>query len=147
MAVYDQNLISQELQDIPYGNIRIVGKSSLNTDIFPQKINFQSKINGTGKATSLPLFPGCFMTFFTFRATSLSGYHPAYEALIQIDFCQYGRLEWELEHSSHIYLGSGDLSVHRMDNCVHSTLCFPLGYYKGISLFIAPEYLEHTLSE
>ena len=41
MAVYDQNLISQELQDIPYGNIRIVGKSSLNTDIFPQKINFQ----------------------------------------------------------------------------------------------------------
>lgn len=147
MAVYDQNLISQELQDIPYGNIRIVGKSSLNTDIFPQKINFQSKINGTGKATILPLFPGCFMTFFTFRATSLSGYHPAYEALIQIDFCQYGRLEWELEHSSHIYLGSGDLSVHRMDNCVHSTLCFPLGYYKGISLFIAPEYLEHTLSE
>ena len=84
MAVYDQNLISQELQDIPYGNIRIVGKSSLNTDIFPQKINFQSKINGTGKATILPLFPGCFMTFFTFRANSLSGYHPAYESLIQI---------------------------------------------------------------
>ena len=36
MAVYDRNLISQELQDIPYGNIKIAGKASLNTDIFQQ---------------------------------------------------------------------------------------------------------------
>ena len=147
MAVYDRNLISQELQDIPYGNIKIAGKASLNTDIFPQKMNFQTKINGTGKVAILPLFPGCFMTFFTFQATSLSEYHPAYKSLFQIDFCQQGRLEWELDHSSRIYLGGGDLSVHRMDNCVHSTVHFPLGYYKGISLFVAPEYLGHTLSK
>lgn len=44
-----------------------------------------------------------------------------------------------------LYLGPGDLSLHPMDCCAHSTLRFPLNYYEGFSISLDPEALAAHL--
>ena len=44
-----------------------------------------------------------------------------------------------------LYLGPGDLSLHPMDCCAHSTLRFPLRYYEDFSISLNPDTLSQAL--
>lgn len=56
-----------------------------------------------------------------------------------------GRVGWEMKEGLTLYLGPGDLSLHPMDCCAHSTLRFPLGYYEGFSISLNPDTLSQAL--
>ena len=59
--------------------------------------------------------------------------------------CRRGRVGWEMKEGLTLYLGPGDLSLHPMDCCAHSTLRFPLGYYEGFSISLNPDTLSQAL--
>lgn len=139
MRVYDLDEIEKKLKNIPDRTIQFLKPDSLKQELSIITNQFETRIEGKGCIEALFLFPGIFLTFFTFRASSISVRHHAFPSLLQITFCHRGRLGWTLDHDGHIYLGPGDMSVHRMDTCTDSILNLPFGYYEGITLFISPQ--------
>ncbi len=63
----------------------------------------------------------------------------------EITHCRRGRVGWEMKGGLTLYLGPGDLSLHPMDCCAHSTLRFPLGYYEGLLHLPEPGHLSQAL--
>ena len=66
---------------------------------------------------------------------------------MEVNHCRRGRIGWEMREGVTLYLGPGDLSLHRMDQCADSVLRFPLGYYEGLSIILDLDTLADSLPE
>lgn len=132
---------------------------------------FPSAADGKGKIETYELYPGitlsiidvmaeqavfphtaCFHAAGSHTAGSHTVQNSVRDSVIVADYCRYGRIGWETEQKSPLYLGPGDLSVYLMSRYAHSAVTLPLGYYEGITIFIdlqklsaePPELLRQT---
>ncbi|MDW8802364.1 AraC family transcriptional regulator [Clostridium sp. A1-XYC3] len=93
-------------------------------------------LDGQGDMTVYQVFPGIELFLANFDSTSCTFQHKPYGNTMQINYCQEGRVGWQLESGACMYLGEGDLSIHMMDNCVSSTMSFPVKLYRGIGVVV-----------
>jgi AraC-type DNA-binding domain-containing proteins len=108
--------------------------------------------DGQGDMAIYQVFPGIELILGKFDSTSCTFEHEPYGNTMQINYCQEGRVGWPLKNDACMYLGAGDLSIHMMDNCVSSTMSFPVKLYRGVGVVIdldkvaddPPEILRDT---
>ncbi len=108
--------------------------------------------DGQGDMTIYQVFPGIELFLANFDSASCTFEHEPYGNTMQINYCQEGRVGWQLKSGACMYLGAGDLSIHMMDNCVSSTMSFPVKIYRGVGVVIdldkvadyPPEILRDT---
>lgn len=96
--------------------------------------NLQS--SGKGKATRLDTFPGVEVFFTEYCYRTLSFQHKDFPGMIQINYCLDGRMGWKMNDGVCIYLGAGDLSLHAMDCCSHSSITLPTDHYRGVTVSV-----------
>ncbi len=96
-------------------------------------------------AEHLEVFPGALLVFQRYQAQEYAHRHEPCGDSLEIDHCREGRIGWEMDDGLTLYLGPGDLALHRMDRCADSVLRFPLGCYEGISLELDVEILARSL--
>lgn len=98
------------------------------------------------------LFRGIELCFFTSKTDVFSMQHPELNYIMEINYCRMGRLGWKMRNGNQIYLGPGNFSLHTLDTCADSTICFPTEHYEGLTLCIdfheiaenPPALLENT---
>ena len=95
----------------------------------------------------LEVLPGAVLTYQRFDGPARPHRHEPRGSALEIDHCRSGRIGWEMDGGFTLYMGAGDLSLHRMDRCADSLLRFPLGRYEGIALELEPASLAAALPE
>lgn len=100
---------------------------------------------GEGTMTCYKVFPGIDLLYNDFHMQRcFSEFRPQVE-MIGIDHCREGRIEWEFQNASYMYLKAGDLQINSKDN--HATgFSFPLSHYHGITVAIYMDEALKTLS-
>lgn len=96
---------------------------------------------------SISLYPGIELYFFAAKADRFSIQHPPLAHIMEINYCRSGRLGWEMENGNQIYLGPGDFSLHTLNVCTDSTVCFPTEQYEGLTLCLDFLRLSDCLPE
>lgn len=89
-----------------------------------------------GQVEKISLYPGIELCYFTAKTDIVSMQHPKLGHIMEINYCYSGRLGWKMGNGNQIYLGPGDFSLHTLDGCSDSTLCFPTGEYEGLTLCV-----------
>lgn len=56
--------------------------------------------------------------------------------VLEIFYCRNGRIGWNMQGDTAVYLGSGDMTVHSAACCADSAMMFPLGYGEGLSISV-----------
>lgn len=84
----------------------------------------------------ISLYQGMELYLFTTKTETASMQHPELGHVMEINYCRSGRIGWKMGNGNQIHLGPGDFSLHTMDTCANSTLCFPTGEYEGLTLCI-----------
>lgn len=100
----------------------------------------------------ISLYQGMELYYFKVITENASMHHPELRHIMEVNYCHRGRIGWKMGNGNQIHLGSGDFSLHTMDTCAESDLCFPTGEYEGLTLFIdlqelsahPPELLSET---
>lgn len=99
---------------------------------------------GMGTMTLFEVFPGIALSYNDFHMKDCySEFHSDKDTLF-IEHCREGRIEWDMENNTCLYLGAGDLRIdnHRDHN---GRFEFPLKHYHGISISIYKEKAEKSL--
>lgn len=113
--------------------------------------NFHESYN-RDKIISYDLYNGIQLSFVSLESDDFSFHHPMFDHILEINYCQSGRIEWQMGNGNSIYLGQSDFSLHTMDSCADSKIYLPNGDYKGLTIFIdlrelsqnPPELLSET---
>lgn len=93
-----------------------------------------------GIITRYQVFPGIDLMYNDFHMPScFSEFRPKAE-MIGIDHCREGRIEWEFQNSSYMYLQEGDLQINAKDHHAMG-FGFPLSHYHGITVAV---YIEEA---
>jgi AraC-like DNA-binding protein len=122
-----------------YGNNITVIEKEENCTVYQMK-----DVTGEGLMTCYQVFPGIDLIYNDFHMQScFSEFRPKVE-MIGIDHCREGRIEWEFQKDSYLYLQQGDLQIHTKENHAR-TFGFPLGHYHGITVAIYVEEAAKTL--
>lgn len=90
---------------------------------------------GLGILTVFRIFPGIRLIYNDFEASGFSWTGISGKNDLEINHCREGREGSRLRSGACLYLGEGDLAIHRMDNCA-SEMSFPLRHYRGISVVL-----------
>ncbi|HIR13600.1 MAG TPA: helix-turn-helix transcriptional regulator [Candidatus Choladousia intestinavium] len=88
------------------------------------------------------VFPGIQLSLNDSLCEQVSFHHEAHAHILEINHCQTGRIGWNFNNGTSVYLGPGDLSLHSMECCADSVMMFPLGYCESISVSINLEELK-----
>lgn len=92
------------------------------------------------------LYQGVELYYFKVKTENASMQHPKLKHIMEINYCHRGRIGWKMESGNQIHLGPGDFSLHTLDVCAKSALCFPTGEYEGLTLCIdLPELSAHPI--
>jgi AraC-like DNA-binding protein len=122
-----------------YGeNIAII-KQDENCTVYRMK-----DTTGEGVMTSYKVFPGIDLIFNDFHMQCCFSEFQPKVALIGIDYCREGRIEWVLQDGSYLYLQQGDLQIHTKENHVRG-FGFPLNHFHGVSVALYVEDAVKTL--
>lgn len=97
--------------------------------------------------TAYNIFKGIKLLFVSLESEDFSFQHPAFDNILEINYCKSGRIGWQMENGNSIYLGQSDFSLHKMDSCADSQISLPNGDYKGLTIFIDMQELSENLSE
>nr|WP_092071435.1 AraC family transcriptional regulator [Dendrosporobacter quercicolus]NSL49359.1 helix-turn-helix transcriptional regulator [Dendrosporobacter quercicolus DSM 1736]SDM26281.1 AraC-type DNA-binding protein [Dendrosporobacter quercicolus] len=97
--------------------------------------------SGEGTMTCYQVFPGIDLIYNDFHMPGcFSEFQPKVN-MLGIDHCREGRIEWEFQNGSYLYLAQGDLQISSKDN--HTAgFGFPLSHYHGITVAI---YIDEAL--
>ena len=105
---------------------------------------------GKGVMTSYDVFPGIKLMYNDFQMLNCFSYFRPNIQMFAIDHCREGRIEWEFQNGSYVYINEGDLQISTKSNHGHA-FGFPLHYYQGITIGIyldeAMEALASTFEE
>ncbi|MCD8154439.1 MAG: AraC family transcriptional regulator [Clostridiales bacterium] len=96
---------------------------------------------------SIQIFPGIHAAYNFFEGESYVSDHAASPLLMEVNHCHYGRIGWDLNNGTSLYMGEGDLAVHSAALCAHSKIQFPLGRYEGITFAIDFSVLQQEVPE
>ncbi len=100
--------------------------------------------NGKGTMTSYEVFPGIELTYNDFKMGECFDNQYPKKNVMEINHCNQGRFETELQDGSFVYLKEGDISVNMLGRRTKNS-SFPLEHYNGISVVIDLEAAK-TLS-
>ncbi|QZY55922.1 helix-turn-helix domain-containing protein [Crassaminicella profunda] len=102
-------------------------------------------VTGEGIMTCYHVFPGIDLMYNDFHMASCFSKFETKVEMLCIDHCREGRIEWQLQNGSYMYLKEQDLQINTRD---HHTLGygFPLSHYHGITIGIYMEEACKTLS-
>ena len=136
MKKEEAKVMAQKLQNIPNGTLSVKDCRSggVGSALFGEQ--FQAVTAGKGYVEAYEPFPGIEMSFNTFLASQVSFRHGASDSVLEIYYCRSGRVGWNMQGGTAVYLGAGDVTVHSMACCADSSMMFPLGYSEGISISV-----------
>ncbi len=99
---------------------------------------------GEGVMTCYPVLPGVDILYNDFHINQCaSGFHSE-TALLCIDHCREGRLEWEMGNGTFLYMEAGDIEISTRSH--HDRMFrFPLSHYHGVTVAIRPDETEAAL--
>lgn len=100
-----------------------------------------------GSLTTFDIYKGIKLSFISLQSEDFSFHHPAFDNILEINYCKSGRIGWQMENGNSIYLGRSDFSLHTMNSCADSRISLPNGDYEGLILFIDLKELSENLSE
>lgn len=104
-----------------------------------------------GKMDTYSIFPGIIIAFMDIDIDKVDDVfieNPIHPRLLEINHCNAGRYSYAVGDDKIIYFGKGDLCVSIYD-LTKSFSDFPLGYYRGLEIFIdvdvANEYIKEYI--
>ena len=130
------------LKELPNGTLRIETYRQQDNAPVLMSSKFKALTQGKGLMELYSVFPGVEVSFSTFLASKVKFSHESLDEVLEIYYCQQGRLGWEMENGDEIYLGSGDLSVHKASFCAESQMSFPTSYSQAMSLILDLNLLQ-----
>lgn len=136
--------IKKKLQDVPKGTLKVERHFNGNTETNLFTESFQTQTEGKGKMTAYQVFPGIQLSLNYSLSEQVSFQHESHAHILEINHCQTGRIGWDFNNGTSVYLGTGDLSLHSMECCADSVMMFPLGYCESISVSINLEELKRN---
>ena len=152
MKKEESKVIAQKLQKIPNGTLALkhCRAGGTGTTLFGEQ--FRAVTAGKGCMEAYETFPGIEVSFNVFLASEVKFRHDASDSVLEIYYCRSGRVGWNMQGGTAVYLGTGDVTAHSMACCADSAMMFPLGYSEGISISvdlkqlssICPEFLRET---
>ncbi|HEY3425127.1 MAG TPA: AraC family transcriptional regulator [Negativicutes bacterium] len=123
-----------------YGNNITMLKRNADCTVYKMK-----DVSGEGTMTCYKVFPGIDLLYNDFHMQSCFSEFRPKVAMIGIDHCREGRIEWEFQNGSYLYLEEGDLQINAKDN--HAIgFGFPLSHYHGITVAVYIDEALKTLS-
>lgn len=137
----ESNPIAQDLQSVPDGIMAVERCCPKETGDALFTEQFQAITSGKGRMAAYSLFPGIEASFNAFLAPEIRFRHSASVSVLEVYYCRSGRVGWNMQGGTAVYLGAGDLTVHSMACCADSTMMFPLGYSEGLSISVDLESL------
>lgn len=100
---------------------------------------------GEGVITQYEILPGIVLFYNDFHMSDGQNQNKLPKPnMIEINHCREGRFECTFQNGDRLYLGAGDLSIHRLSQETAKT-SFPLSHYHGISLTIDLELASQTI--
>lgn len=128
--------IEKSLQDVPMGTMELNHHADAPEEPGLFNSHFHAGISGKGRMDIYRIFPGIQLSFNSFQAAQASFSHESDPYILEINHCRTGRIGWNLNCGSSIYLGPGDTSIHSAHCCADSVMLFPLGYCESVSVSI-----------
>lgn len=135
MKYDDRITVEMILQEIPEGQLHVV-RHTKPQDIPSLTDHIRIQTSGKGQMDVYQVFPGVEASYNTFLASDVAFQHAASPSVMQLFYCRNGRVGWNMQGNTAVYLGAGDMTVHSSVCCAHSAMMFPLGYAQGISLSV-----------
>lgn len=123
------------LTDVAAGNLSIICHTSL-PDHTLLSDQFQARTDGKGRIEAYSVLPGIEASYNVFVAQQVRFQHEASVHVLEIFYCRNGRIGWNMQGDTAVYLGSGDMTVHSAACCADSAMMFPLGYGEGLSISV-----------
>lgn len=99
------------------------------------------------KTNTYKLYPGIELAFCEYNLQESSCRHKPEHEIIEINYCQSGRIGWKTQDGSTVYLGSGDFTIHTKGVCSGSDITFPNGSYSGLSIYVDLKNCNRNLTE
>lgn len=96
---------------------------------------------GSGTITVYSVFEGVTLHYNAFHMKSSSERNQGNPNVLEIEHCREGRIEWEVEDGTYLYLTSGDLMVDNLGAKNHKC-SLPLNHYHGITIAISLDDLS-----
>jgi AraC-like DNA-binding protein len=119
-----------------YGNNVAVLKRAADCTVYQMQ-----DATGEGFMTCYNVFPGIDLLYNDFHMQSCFSEFRPKVAMIGIDHCREGRIEWEFRDGSYMYLQEGDLQINAKEHHAMG-FGFPLSHYHGITVAV---YLDEAL--
>ena len=99
---------------------------------------------GDGVMTCYSVLPGVDILYNDFYINQCTSGFRSETALFCIDHCREGRLEWEMENGTFLYMEAGDIQINTRSQ--HDRMFrFPLSHYHGVTVAIRPDEAEVSL--
>lgn len=136
MKKEESKVIAQKFQKIPNGTLALkhCRAGGTGTTLFGEQ--FRAVTAGKGGMEAYETFPGIEVSFNVFLASEIKFQHDASDSVLEIYYCRSGRVGWNMQDGTAVYLGTGDVTAHSMACCADSAMMFPLGYSEGISISV-----------
>ncbi len=128
--------IEKLLENIPAGTLNIIQNSIPKPNHLLLTDQFSAKTKGKGRMEVYSVYPGVDASYNTFLAPEVIFHHTASSSILELFYCHSGRVGWNMQGGTAVYLGTGDMTVHSATCCADSAIMFPLGYAEGISFSI-----------
>ncbi len=145
--MYDSHnsFIRNKLSDIPDKCLmRQHSSHHKNTEMSSSCEHF---LQGKGLEESFTILPGLTLTFQDYLADHITCLHESRPDLLEINYCRYGRVGWNMSNGSSIYLGSGDFCLHTQTLCAGSEMTLPGKHFEGLSICIDTSIFDSNLPE
>lgn len=147
MKKEESRAIAQKLQKVPNGTLteKRYRSGGMDSTLFGEQ--FQAVTNGKGRMEVYSIFPGIEASFNIFLAPEIKFRHDASDSILEIYYSRSGRVGWNMQGGTAVYLGAGDVTVHSMACCADSAMMLPLGYSEGISISVDLKQLPSICPE
>ena len=147
MKKEESNVIAQKLQKIPNGTLALKHCRAGGTGSALFGEQFRAVTAGKGCMEAYETFPGIEVSFNVFLASEVKFRHDVSDSVLEIYYCRSGRVGWNMQGGTAVYLGAGDVTAHSMACCADSAMMFPLGYSEGISISVDLKQLSSICPE
>ena len=134
------------LQAVADGQLEVVRHTGTAGACALSPHRFFARTSGRGKIESYALFPGLEASYHLLLAPKLAVCHQPSDSVLEVFHCRSGRVGWNMQGGTAVYLGAGDLTAHSTSCCAASDMVFPLGWAEGISFSMDLEALASGCS-
>ena len=147
MKKEESKVIAQKFQKILNGTLALkhCRAGGTGTTLFGEQ--FRAVTAGKGVMEAYETFPGIEVSFNVFLASEIKFQHDASDSVLEIYYCRSGRVGWNMQDGTAVYLGTGDVTAHSMACCADSAMMFPLtDMQREVSISVGSETALFHLS-